>query len=146
MALPMSTALPVVLPTSEPAPEPTSELASEPIDVVVLVAPDRCGSCDPLFGAIEEVKQRDHAAVLVVFTHPVDAEILDRAATAGADLCVVTPVPTELFGHIERTRARFRATAEPASRHPPVDRPADRPGREDPLDALWRRIHSSRRG
>ena len=133
------------MPTDTKTPAPTTRLVTSPIaapvDVVVLLGPDRHGSCTELFDAISEIKQRDHAAVLVVFTHPVDADILDRAGVAGADLCVVAPSPADLFGHIERTRARYRAATEPTSRRPPADRYA----REDPLDTFWRRTHCLRR-
>jgi DNA-binding NarL/FixJ family response regulator len=85
----------------------------DPVDVVVLLAPDRHGDFDMLLDAIAEVKQRDHTAVLVVFNRAVDADIVRRAANAGADFCVIEPSATELFSHIERARSAHRTNVEP---------------------------------
>jgi hypothetical protein len=84
----------------------------DPVDVVVLLAPDRHGDFDMLFDAIAEVKQRDHTAVLVVFNRAVDADIVGRAANAGADFCVMGPSAIDLFSHIERARSAHRANVE----------------------------------
>jgi hypothetical protein len=85
----------------------------DPVDVVVLLAPDRHGDFEMLLDAIAEVKQRDHTAVLVVFNRTVDADIVRRAANAGADFCVIEPSATELFSHIERARSAHRANVGP---------------------------------
>lgn len=94
----------------------------EPIDVVVLVAPDQAGLSQQFVDALATMKTHGGAAVLVVFPRVVDAEILQRASSAGADHCVVAPSSRELFAHIERARSlRRQADAD-----------------DDPLDTFWR--------
>ncbi len=116
-------------PSEGPTPEPTTpEVENEPIDVVVLVAPDGGTLSDDFVAAIARMKARGAAAVLVVFPRPVDVEVVHRAEAAGASNCVIAPSSSELFGHIERTRALRRHEAD-----------------DDPLDVYWRSRSRARR-
>ncbi len=99
----------------------------EPLDVVVLLAPDRQGAYAQLFEAIVQVKLHDHTAVLVVFGHGVDDETLRGAEAAGADFCVVEPASTDLFRHIERARTEHRSNPSTAPTAPTAPPDARRP-------------------
>jgi hypothetical protein len=89
-------------------------MASE--DVVVLVARDVVD--EGFFRAVRLL--REHHAVLVVFAHPVGAELLDDVRRAGAALAVVAPTSRELFRFVDEARAAHRRDTD------------------DILDALWR--------
>jgi hypothetical protein len=86
------------------------------IDVVVLFAP-RSGPLDDFETWVTEWQGLGRA-VLVVLPDMVDADSLDRLASAGADLCVERGHPTELFTDMERARRLHRlrddALREPA--------------------------------
>ena len=69
-----------------------------PIDVVVLVAPDRAGLSQQFVDALATMKTHGGAAVLVVFPRFVDAEILRRQADAGDD-------PLDTFWRMRSHRA-----------------------------------------
>jgi hypothetical protein len=99
----------------------------EPLDVVVLLAPDRQGAYAQLFEAIVQVKLHDHTAVLVVFGHGVDDETLRGAEAAGADFWVVEPASTDLFRHIERARTEHRSNPSTAPTAPTAPPDARRP-------------------
>jgi hypothetical protein len=75
---------------------------AEGIDVVTLFAPSGAPR-DEFEWSITEWISPDRA-VLVVLPCDLDAASLERLSQAGADLCVVTPTPAELFTHIERAR------------------------------------------
>ena len=113
-----------------PTPQPTEPVVRDalgdainaPMDVVVLVVPDREGLSDEFVAAISEVRDRGDAAVLVVFPRVVGADVLQRAEAAGASHCAVAPSSDDLFTHIERARTlRRQAIVE-----------------DDPLDVFWR--------
>ncbi|MDP9332420.1 MAG: hypothetical protein M3Q30_03785 [Actinomycetota bacterium] len=106
-----------------PAPDsPAPDSIDEPVDVIVLVAPDRADLSSQFVDTLSEMKARGSAAVLVVFPRVVDAEILQRATDAGATHCVVAPSSGELFAHIERARSLRRYAA----------------AEDDRLDTFWR--------
>jgi hypothetical protein len=107
-----------------PIGSPVGVTVNEPMDVVVLVVPDRTGLSPEFLDAIAEVRGRGDAAVLVVFPRAVGADAVLRAEAAGASHCAVAPASADLFTHIERARTlRRNAIVEDA---------------DDPLDALWR--------
>jgi hypothetical protein len=87
----------------------------DPLDVVVLLAPDRPGAYALLFEAIVQVALHDRTAVLVVFGHAVDDDTRRCAYASGADFCVVEPSSADLFGHIERARSEHRSKSPSAS-------------------------------
>ena len=97
-------------------------------DVIVFLAPARGRACNRLLRAISDIKADGRAAVLVVFTREVDDVVRARFLAAGADLCVVAPASDDLFGHIQRARALYRARDAARAR---TD--------DDLLDALWSR-------
>ena len=85
-------------------------------DVVVLVAREAID--EGFYRAVRMLAE--HRAVLVVFAHPVDAELLEDVKEAGATLAVVAPTSRELFRFVDEARAAHRRTAD------------------ELLDALWR--------
>ena len=102
------------------------------IDVIALFAPRSLP--DAAFeSTVAEWSSQDRA-VLVVLPYFLDDSSLDHLHAAGADLCVVTPTPKELFAHVERARGRHRRIR------------TGRTIRDEQLDALWReRVPTSER-